>query len=121
MVWADPEREKYYKLQRANPEFVEKKKVYLRALYKKRRKQRLAYQYKRLRGPLGEALRARRRAWKTKYKAKRRAAGLSNKSNPLLTPEEFYMLQIWWGLENKYNTPKKVRHAQAEKEGGEKK
>ncbi len=111
--WKNVVAQAYYTLQRQDPEFVEKKKVYLRALYKKKRKQRLAYSYKRLRGPLGEVLRARRRAWKKKYKAKRRAQGLSNKGNPLLSPEESYMLQVWVGLETKHNTPKRVRVARA--------
>ncbi len=113
MAWKDPKQKEKYLEYRADPEFVAKKKKYLNAWYKKNRKKQLVYKKKRLRGPEGDAIRARRQVWKKKYFAGLRKRGLSRRYKPLLTPEERYMFEIFSGLQSAYEVPKTKRVAYA--------
>ncbi len=120
MVWKDEgQREAYLKF-RADPKRVKKKKKYLNAWYKKNRDKQLAYKHDRLRGPLGDKIRAYRRAWKAKKAAERRAQGVSNPGNLILTEDEMYMLYVWCGLEAAHGLPKQkwLKQRRDAKKGG---
>ncbi len=104
--WKDEgQRERYVKF-RADPDRVVKKKKYLNKYYKKNRKKQLAYKKKQRKDP---AWQARRRVWKKKYFAARRASGLSRRGFPLLNEAEQYMLGVWNGLESAHKPSKKKR------------
>ncbi len=106
---------KYDQERRKDPEYVAKKKKYLNAWYKKNTKRQSAYQWAQ-RVLFPDKIRAIKARVRARHRAKMDSLGLSHGGgNPILTPEEMYVFQLFHGYEASERVPKKLRSLYAQK------